>query len=500
MNLLFRTDASVAMGTGHAMRCLALAQASHDSGGRAVFAMAEATPSIQTRLLRESCEVRAISSKAGDADDARHTIALAQKEQADWIVVDGYQFTFDYQSALKAGGYKVLFLDDYGHASRYSADLVLNQNVCAGEELYASREAHTRLLLGPRYALLRREFAKWRDWKREVAPICRRLLVMMGGSDPENLTGRVISALKKFPGLEATVVVGGSNPHRAELVNQVEQSGQKITLRQDVANMPELMATADIAVSAAGSTCWELSLMALPAMLIDVAANQTALAKELDRSGCAVHVGDRTVSASAIADQVDRMLAAWELRQSISERSRALVDGAGAWRVVSAMRDADRVCGLRLRRACAADARLLWEWVNDPDVRAASFSSSPISWETHSAWFAEKLSRNTTVIWIAENEQATPCGQIRFDVRPDGEWNVGVSLAAAMRGRRLAGGLIRLGTRTLFQERGDSRVHAFIKPANQSSIKAFEGAGYTRAGSEQVRGVAALHLIYEQQK
>ena len=335
MNLLFRTDASVAMGTGHAMRCLALAQAWIDSGRRAAFAMAEATPSIQKRLASERCEALAISAKAGDLEDAKQTIALAHQARSEWIVVDGYQFTFEYQSALKAAGYKVLFLDDYGHASRYSADLVLNQNVCAREALYASREAYTRLLLGPRYALLRREFAQWRGWKREVASTCRRLLVMMGGSDPENLTGRVISALERFHDLEVTVVVGGSNPHLAELVGHVERSGQKITLEQDVANMPELMATADVAFSAAGSTCWELCLMALPAMLIDVAANQTALAKELDRSGCAVHVGDRTVSASAIAEVLGRMLGSWELRRLLSQRCRTLVDGGGTGRVLS---------------------------------------------------------------------------------------------------------------------------------------------------------------------
>jgi UDP-2,4-diacetamido-2,4,6-trideoxy-beta-L-altropyranose hydrolase len=335
MSLLFRTDASVAIGTGHVMRCLALAQAWQDRGQRAVFAMAESTPALQSRLANERCEVLAISSNAGDAGDAEQVIALAHQEGAEWIVVDGYRFTAEYQRALKAAGCKILFLDDYGHASQYSADLVMNQNVGASEALYASRESYTRLLLGPRYALLRREFTEWRGWKREIAPECRRLLVMMGGSDPENITARVISALQGFHDLEVTVVVGGSNPRLPELTQLVARSGQKITLREDVTNMPELMASADLAVSAAGSTTWELCLMGLPALLIDVAPNQTALAKELNRTGCAVHAGDRSITASAIAERLQDVLGSREQRQLLFRRCRTRVDGCGTDRVLS---------------------------------------------------------------------------------------------------------------------------------------------------------------------
>ena len=110
-------------------------------------------------------------------------------------MVDGYQFNADYQRALKAAGFRVLFLDDYGHATHYSADLVLNQNAYANEKMYAARESYTRLLLGTDYCLLRREFSSWRGWKREIAPIGTKILVTMGGSDPENFTTDVVEAL-----------------------------------------------------------------------------------------------------------------------------------------------------------------------------------------------------------------------------------------------------------------------------------------------------------------
>jgi UDP-2,4-diacetamido-2,4,6-trideoxy-beta-L-altropyranose hydrolase len=496
MNLLFRTDASIKIGTGHVMRCLALAQAWQDAGGRAVFAMAETTPAIHARIAAESCPVLSVSSAAGTPEDANQTIVLAREHQSDWVVVDGYQFTSEYQRLLQAAACKILFVDDYGHARHYSAHLILNQNVSAGEAMYQERNLQTTLLLGPRYALLRREFLAWRQWRREVSPVGRRVLVAMGGSDPDNVTDRVLDALKlvRMPDLEATIVAGGSNPHFSMLEDTAAQSGEKFTVKRDVANMAELMAAADVAISASGSTCWELCLLGLPALLLDVAPNQTAIAREMDKRGCAVHVGDRTVPAERIAQELERLLRSREQRQSLSQRSHELVDGNGARRVVSVLRGGG---SLWLRRARAEDSRLLWEWANDPEVRAASFSSDPIPWETHVAWFAKKCGTGDSLIFIAEDEEATPCGQFRFDARGDSEWEVDVSVAKAMRGRRLGRELILSGVRAMRREGQLARIHAFVKLANLASVGAFENANFRRAGTEHVRGHAAIHLVYE---
>ncbi len=475
------------------MRCLALAQAWQDAGGQPVFAMAQSTPAIQTRLAAESYPVFSISGRAGTAEDARQTIDPAREQQAEWLAVDGYQFNADYQRALKAAGFKLLFLDDYGHARHYPADVVLNQNVSASDALYQNREPQTRLLLGPRYCLLRREFAAWREWSREVPPVGRRLLVMMGGSDPEKLTERVLEALAfgQFADLETTVVVGGSNPHFAMLQDLAVQSGRKITVRNDVSNVAELMAAADVAVSAAGTTCWELCLLGLPALLFDVAANQTALASELDRRGCAVHVGDQSVGPETIAAQLTRVLQSYELRQSLSHGCRQLVDGHGAGRVVSVLRGTE---GFRLRRARIEDSYLLWKWANDPEVRAASFSTAPIPRETHVAWFAEKLAPDKSLLLIAEDEKAVPFGQIRFDFRQNGEADLNISLAKEKRGCGLAVPVIRAGVRELFASTQSERIHAFVKPQNVASVGAFEKAGFVREGLERVREHPAVHF------
>jgi UDP-2,4-diacetamido-2,4,6-trideoxy-beta-L-altropyranose hydrolase len=338
--LLLRADAGLAMGTGHVMRCLALAQAWQDAGGRAVFAMATPPASLRDRLSEESIEVLEIPALAGSGDDADLTAVFARVHAATWIVVDGYHFGAHYQQSLKSEAVKVLFLDDYGHSAHYFADVVLNQNLCAEESAYKNRESYTRVLLGPQYCLLRREFGGYRNWNKEVSTVGARVLITMGGSDPENFTGRAISAINLLADrrLEATVVAGSNNA-QFESLERMAKAGKNITLYRNISNMAELMARSDMAISAAGTTCWELCLMGLPALLVDLAENQTPVARELNRRGCAIHLGNsHEVSAEKIAEQLKNLLLSKQSRDTMSQRCRGLIDGHGAQRVVAALR------------------------------------------------------------------------------------------------------------------------------------------------------------------
>jgi UDP-2,4-diacetamido-2,4,6-trideoxy-beta-L-altropyranose hydrolase len=195
------------------------------------------------------------------------------------------------------------------------------------------------VLLGPRFALLRREFAPWRDWKRTNPQVAQRVLVTMGGSDPANVTRRVVEAILSLPQLEATVVVGGSNPHLAELRQLAGAGNSKLQILENATNMAELMAAADVAVSAAGTTSWELCLLGLPAILIDVAENQRALAQTLVKRGCAIHLGSLLeVSSKSVASQLELLIYSPEARLSLSNCGRGLLDDNGAERIVAIMR------------------------------------------------------------------------------------------------------------------------------------------------------------------
>jgi UDP-2,4-diacetamido-2,4,6-trideoxy-beta-L-altropyranose hydrolase len=339
--LILRCDANLSIGTGHVMRCLALAQAWQDAGGRAVFTMADSTSSVAERVRNEAFDVVKAVVQA-ESDDAEEIADLAYKIGASWVVVDGYEFGAEYQARLKSRGLKVLFIDDNGHAKHYSADLVLNQNVHASEALYSNRETTTRLLLGPRFAMLRREFAPWRDWKREPPVIVRQVLLTMGGSDPDNVTARALQVILAECGSETTVLValGCNNPHLRTLQSLAAQH-RAVRLVENATNMAELIASADIAVAGAGTTSLEMCSLGLPALLIVLADNQRRAAEELHRRGAAIHVvGGAEANPSALGECLASLLASPEKRKAMSETGRKLVDGLGAQRVAAELSDA----------------------------------------------------------------------------------------------------------------------------------------------------------------
>jgi UDP-2,4-diacetamido-2,4,6-trideoxy-beta-L-altropyranose hydrolase len=489
--LLIRADASLAIGTGHVMRCLALAQAWQDARGSAVFAMADTTPAVEERLLAEDFEVVRIAARRGSVADAEETGREAERRSSSWIVVDGYEFGAVYQGNLKSRSLKVLFIDDNGHAGGYPADVVLNQNAHACESFYSERDAPTRLLLGLRFAMLRREFRPWRGRTREISATARRVLVTMGGSDPDNVTERVVRVILAEPSLDATVVVGGSNPHLAQLKELITGGAQNVRLVENVANMPELMAQADIAISGAGTTSLEMCFLGLPALLIVLADNQRASAYELNRRGAAITLGEGVeIQSSILAAALFRLGNSQRERQAMSERGRELVDGNGVERVVRAL----CASALQIRRATAADCKALWELANDPAVRASAFSTEAIPWQDHVAWFESKMRTATCHMLIGE-AQGVLVGQVRFDERTDGQGEIHVSVEKEFRGEGIGSRLIDLAVREVFASTGLSSIHAHILPQNVPSQRAFEKAAFHRASEEQIKGQRALHYV-----
>jgi UDP-2,4-diacetamido-2,4,6-trideoxy-beta-L-altropyranose hydrolase len=340
--LLIRTDASVQIGTGHLMRCLALSQAWQDAGGKVVFLMATKAPALEARLQSEGMKIVHLSVQPGSIDDAIQTSCYAHQVEADWIVVDGYHFGTNYQRIIKNQKCRLLLIDDLGNFEYYYADLILNQNIYAHEELYGNREPYTQLLLGTRYALLRREFLKWRGWKREIPEVARKVLVTMGGSDPDNVTLKVIQALQQvdMDGLEAIVVVGGINPHHEELQAAVQDSRFPIRLESNVTDMPELMAWADVAVSAGGSVIWELAFMGVPIIGLSRAEQEEVLLQRSTQSGISVNLGGyHNVRPGWICEVLTGLAHSKEQRLAMSRAGRSLVDEFGPDRVINSMRE-----------------------------------------------------------------------------------------------------------------------------------------------------------------
>lgn len=477
--LLARTDGGPGIGGGHVARVLALVQAWNDAGGQAVVAT-EKLPAVMARPLEAEAELRDTS---GGRSGPGGLVELAGELGAAWIVIDGYHLGQPYQEAAVDGGYRALAIDDHGHAGRYVADLVVDQNLGASPEDYAHRSPSTRLLLGPRYALLRREFrtAPRPEPRAGGAP---RVLLTIGGAPTADDLGRILATGERIAqlGFAAQVLTG---------ISDVDVAPSGVEVIAHVGDVRRVLAQADLVVTAAGSTCWELCALGRPFLTVTVAANQERVATNLAAAGVTNHAGLLAdLSPRILAEQVADLAADSSQLATLAAAGRALVDGGGASRVVRAMTAA----GLQLRLVEPGDAELLWTWANEPEVRRRAFSSDPIPWEVHRAWLAQRLADPSCTFLMAMDERGQAVGQIRADL--DGrDAEISISVAAGARGRGLGSALIDAATHYLFQHTNASVLHAYIKPDNAASRAAFERAGFVDTGEVHRAGFDGIRHL-----
>lgn len=452
--MVVRADGGPGIGSGHLGRCLALTQAWIDGGGTAILASAGIPPTWAHRYAREGVDLR----EPADAPYAG----------ADWAVMDGYGFSASDQEEIVASGCRLLSIDDHGRLGRNVADVILDQNLGATAELYPSRPDHTDLLLGPRYALLRRDF-RGRHRRPRTTPVqARRLLVFPGGA-PSTATVQTFAAVvadRRLAGMDV-VELGG------------------------VDDVAAVMADADLAFATSGSVCWELCCTGLPAVLLAVADNQVPVARALSEQGAAEDAGsldscDPSVVAARLAD----LAADPGRRAAMSRCGEALVDGRGAKRVVVRLRSGL----LQLRSATADDARVLWDWANDPVVRASAFHGRPIPWDDHRDWLARRLADPDTSIYVALDLDAAPVGVVRFQ-RLGSSAEISVTVAADRRGQGWGPVIIDGGVRQLLAETSVDEVIARIKPDNRASLSSFEDAAFMRTGESDGPGERCVHYI-----
>lgn len=337
------------------MRMLALAQVAEERGSVVLFICAEIPDALRQRLEREGFRVEMIDAKPGSQQDIECTLDLARRylprdASAKWIVTDGYSFAYDYQYAVRASGYRLLVVDDYNHLPFYDCDILLNQNIGA-EALPYNVSPSARRLLGPRYVMLRREFReaiRYRDCDCRTNPHDKvRLLVTMGGADTQHMTKKVLHALSEIKDIvfHVRAVVGAAYPQYDALLAEVPSGPHRIECLRDVADMPALMRWADLAVTAAGSTCWELLAMGVPTAVVIVAENQANIGRLLVKGRFAVDLGCfMNWSDGRFADALRGLTGDLDLRSALSNSGRSLVDGCGPVRVFSEIEHHETRC------------------------------------------------------------------------------------------------------------------------------------------------------------
>jgi UDP-2,4-diacetamido-2,4,6-trideoxy-beta-L-altropyranose hydrolase len=344
LKVLFRADASIALGAGHVMRCLALADALKSRGADCTFMCAGVKGNLLDVIEARGHAVQALRVLTGptpvvdwtkDADLSR---ICAREIDPDWLVVDHYSLGVDWEQSMRPCVGKTLAIDDIGRT--HCCDVLLDQNLETSlhDRYKTTTDTGRILMLGPAFALLQQDFAALRS--RSLARrsgTLGRILVSMGGSDPENETSKALAGLAIVNRSDwiVDVVIGAQNPHAAAVADACRQlPGARMHVQ--TSKMAELMMLADCAVNAGGSTTWERCCLGLPAVATIVSDDQSAIIDACARLGAHVALGRSNRLHPADYARAIASLTADGLR-AMSHAAAGICDGLGATRVAARM-------------------------------------------------------------------------------------------------------------------------------------------------------------------
>ena len=269
--IFIRADANEKIGTGHVMRCMAIADAMKQCGQQVCFLIADKEGS---RLLKDRNQEYLVLNTDYTALEEELPVLrrIFREKRPDFLLVDSYYATPEYFREIRKDVPTGL-LDD-GVLTGYPVDVLINYNIFASDVLYrAAGETGTKYLLGPGYVPLRKEFTEVDYTVREKA---ERVLITTGGSDQYNLGTKLLKSALAGPDtadLRYTVISGAFNTHLNEL-QELANRHENVRVCSNVGNMSELMRESDLAVSAGGSTMYELSAAGVPVICFSFVDNE----------------------------------------------------------------------------------------------------------------------------------------------------------------------------------------------------------------------------------
>lgn len=334
MMILFRADGNPDIGTGHIMRCLSLADALQEQGGEITFITAE---SYFQRLIQTRGYPCTVLGTAYDRMEEELSIFLPiiERERPELVILDSYFVTPQYMEAIRNIS-RLLYIDDL-NAFDYPADAVVNYNIYGPELPYPQNKTY---FLGPQYAPLRKEFQglSQRNTKDRV----ENVLVSTGGTDPYHVALHCAEYLRKHLPRENMIfhfVLGAMNQDAAEL-ERIAEELPFIRLHRQITNMCSLMLQCDAAISAAGTTLYELCACGLPTVTYILADNQIQGAQMFQKAGlmpCAGDIREDACFLERLFELLNSLADDFAQRQRIAEQMQGAVDGRGAARLAEAV-------------------------------------------------------------------------------------------------------------------------------------------------------------------
>lgn len=466
--IIFRADGNSQIGLGHVVRSLALADMLRHEF-ECVFAIQAPSFELQDQI-KEVCHGLLILPRC-TPEEERFTYELrAYVSSEEIVVLDGYHFKTEYQQRLKDTNCILVCIDDI-HAYSFVADAVINQAGGIPPHLY-STAPYTKLILGPKFALLRQPFLYASKAERTLTDKHLSVFLNMGGADPMNKTLGIAKELSQNANIKRVeIVVGTAYRHLVELQLWL-QNQELFSLHHDLTaqQMQELMSQCTLAVTSASGIAYEYAAVGGVLFVLQTADNQAALYQFLTESRIAKDY--KNLHDLLNSDSLTKLFS----EQINSQRQH--FDGHSDERLRHLFQNLSLSAGLILRKVEEKDKLLLFDWANDPEVRKNSFNPNLISLPSHSRWFDAKINDKQTLLYIAEAEEKA-VAHIRFSIM-DETATISYLIGADFRGKGLGFSLLQKGIQQLIAQRpGIKQVEGLVQSQNIASIRIFEKAGFS---------------------
>ena len=493
------------MGLGHLVRIGAVASALQARGYRNHLLTVSMPPSVGARLVAAGHGVHSLLATAdevGDAEafgDAVERLTQEFERPPDAILVDHYDLGEEWERRIRDRfGTAIVAFDDLDR--HHHCDVLVDPTFAKGTEAYGDRTPPgATLLVGGRHAPLRDEFLRARSAMPEprsevgghTAADPLRILVMMGGTDPDHRTSYLLEAIASLPEperLEVVVMLGMETAQTRGLRERMQAFPFRLRLAVDVDSVPDCMMAADLCIGAAGSGSWERCCLGLPSICVVLADNQLEVAARLVAHGIAVDGGDlrETGALPAPNEWAERCLVPLlngpDLRRRLSEAGRGAIDGLGAHRIAGHISRAGALTRggeVSMRSASQADRELLFAWQRMDETRAFARDRSQPSWQRHCQWFAERLDRARSDLWVTQCG-GVPAGVFRLDRSGNAPPEISILIDPAFHGMGVAKAAVRQG----MEQDGAAVYRAEVDPANTASVRLFASLGFSRMAGD----------------
>ena len=500
MNILFRADASIHIGSGHVMRCLVLAKILSNRGHKVTFATRPQKGDFVDYIQQQNIQIIELlraseSTSPQNENDYTAWLKLTWLEDAndfiqkagevDLVIVDHYGINKEWEKHVSQSlNCKIFVIDDL--VREHCANLILDQTFGRQEQEYITANKETRILTGSQYSLLAPQYSELRkqtEQKKSKSTDCK-VLVTMGAIDTPNVTLKVLQALSIIENINVTVLLSPRAPHyeSVSLFCTNIPSITHIDFSEDVAT---LMLEHDVAIGAPGSTSWERACLGLPSIIIPIADNQIDIAENIANAGAAIKLAIEDIEVE-FKNTFKLLIDKW-LEYRVANLK--ITDGLGVYRIAYEIEQFSPENSSNIYASCRLadknDIEQVYKWQTLPETRRYALNKAVPKFKEHTEWMLKKLEILSDYFYIIEikkrNTGKLPAGVVRLDKISTNEYLISIFIDPDFYGQRIA----QQALTYIDTVHSNITINATILNENTASQKLFKRANYKKISDQK---------------